>query len=311
MSATTVRVLYRYAASANLKARPPYFSKELAVASFVRAIRSTDGRARATFVVDGSIEDSLLDVMSSAGDVVRGSYGSNRASYGATVSMAGGLCAGEDLTWFAEDDYLYEADSLAGLLAAADAIPEAGWFAMSGPTPPVMLEMRRAQGPVDVPPLARPGGVVEVGGRPWHRIDSTTSTFGGRTSRVVHDARLLRAVPWTGAAWDRTTCLAVQGVTPYPWAHVLDDLVVPSTPARMRALRVAWRITGRVAVNLRSMRLAATRGVLVAPVTPLIGHMNLPYEERPEHWGAVAAAVREWAGTTGLVALPAPAEGQG
>lgn len=301
---TTVHVLYRYAASANLKARPGYFSKELALASFVRALRSCEGRARATFVVDGALDDGVGAVMAGAGTIVRGSFGSNRASYRATVSMVEDLSAGDDLTWFAEDDYLYEPRSLELLLAAADAIPEATWFAMSGPTPPVMLEMRSAQGPVHVPPLHRPGGTVDVEGASWRRIDSTTSTFGGRTERVAADARLLRAIPYTGAAWDRTTCLTVQGITPYPWGHVLDDLVVPSTPREHRAARVAWRLASRVAVNLRAMRLPAHRGVLVAPVTPLVGHMNLPYEERPEHWDDVAARTAAWAGDEGL---PLPA----
>lgn len=292
---TTVRVLYRYSSSTNLKDRPPYFSKELALASFERAVQQADGRARATFIVDGQVDAEVLRTMSRVGDVVRGSFGSNRASYRATVGMVSQLAQDEPLTWFAEDDYLYEPSSLVCLLAAADAIPEAEWFALSGPTPSVMLEMRKAQGPVALKPLARTGGQVEVDGVPWRRIESTTSTFGGRTASVVRDRRLLQAVPFTGAAWDRTTCLAVQGATPYPWRHVLDDLVVPSTPRERRALRVAWRLTGRVLVNARSsVRLPAHRSPLVAPITPMVGHMNLPFEERPEHWDVVAAQTREW-----------------
>ena len=117
---------------------------------------------------------------------------------------------------------------------------------------------------------------------------------------VLRDERLLRLVPWTGAAWDRTTCLALQGVTPYPWRHVLQDLVVPSTPRKHLVARVTWRGMSRVAVNLRSVRRPSRRGLLVAPVTPLVGHMNLPYEERPEHWGEIAGEVRAWASAQGL-----------
>ena len=299
-SSSNVHVLYRYATSTNLKARPPYFSKELALTSFVRALEATDGRARVTFLTDGNLPDQVAALMNRAGRVVSGSYGSNRASYRATLSMAAELVGDSSLTWMAEDDYLYEPDSLSRLLDAADAIPEATWFAMSGPTPPVMLEMRKAQGPVHLDPLPRSGGVVDVAGSPWRRIESTTSSFGGRTDRVLADVGLLRVVPYTGAAWDRTTCLTVQGVTPYPWAHVFSDLVVPSTPREHKIARVAWRVTSRVAINLRSIRLPRNRGVLIAPVTPLIGHMNLPYEERPEHWDSFAAETAAWASAEGI-----------
>lgn len=298
--ATTLRVLYRYASSANLKSRPDYFTKSLALASFVRAARVAGPAVRVTFVVDGEPPRPVESVMVDAGDLLRVRCGSNRASYLQTVQLPRTRPVTEDLTWFAEDDYLYEPSSLAELLRAADAIPEASWFALSGPTPPQLLEMRRAQGPVCLPPLMRPGGIAYVGVQPWHRIPSTTSTFGGRTGRIVHDERLLRLTPWTGAAWDRTTCLTVQGITPYPWQHVLADLVVPSTPRRHRAARVAWRVASRVGINLRSVRLPGNRGVLVAPVTPLVGHMNLPYEERPSYWDSVAAATAEWAVSEGI-----------
>jgi hypothetical protein len=215
---TGVRVVYRYAAGGNFKARPPYFSKELALASFVRACRAAEGRAHVTFLVDGDLPPHVGGTMDAAGEVVRGAFGSNRESYRHAMTLARSMPVREPLLWFAEDDYLYEPGSLVSLLAAADAVPEASWFALSGPTPPVMLEMRRAQGPVRVPPLARPGGVADVEGRAWHRIDSTTSTFGGRTSVVARDERLMRAVPFTGAAWDRTTCLTVQGHHPLPVA---------------------------------------------------------------------------------------------
>lgn len=298
-----VRVFYRFSSAGNLKSRPPYFSKGLALASFIRALQAAEGRATATFVVDGDVSEAFLKAMSEVGSVVRGSYGSNRSSYRATVTMAATSSSGEPLTWFAEDDYLYEENSLAELLAAAAEIPEATWFALSGPTPPSMLEMRKAQGPVVVPGLDRTGGTATVNGQIWRRIDSTTSTFGGRTQRVVRDARLLRAIPWTGAAWDRTTCLCVQGVTPYPWRHVLSDLVVPSTPEGKRALRVGYRVATRIAVNVRSIRRPANRGILVAPAVALVGHMNLPYEERPEHWESVARQVVEWARQAGYAAL--------
>ncbi len=303
---SAVHAVYRYAATENLKARPPYFAKGLALASFVRALERAGGEVSASFFVDGPLDEGTAEVMSAHGTVLAGRYGSNRASYRAALTLPRTLGLAADVVWFAEDDYLYEPGSLTELARAAAEIPEASWFALSGPTPPVMLEMRIAQGPVRIEPLARPGGTADVGGTPWRRIDSTTSTFGGRTAAIVRDERLLRAVPYTGAAWDRTTCLAVQGITPYPWPHVLRDLVVPSTPREHRVARVSWRLATRVAINVRSMRRPGQRGALVAPVTPLVGHMNLPYEERPAHWDAVAADTAAWAARAGIAVRPAP-----
>jgi len=298
MTTPDIRVLYRYSPSQGAKPRPRYFSKELALASFVRAARIAD--THVAFLVDGGAPPSVLGLMELVGEVVVESHGSNRSSYRAMVSRVHEEPPVEPLTWFAEDDYLYDPEALVALAHAAYEIPEATWFALSGPTPIQGLEMRRAQGPVMVPPLERNGGIVRVGDRDWHRIDSTTSTFGGRTEQVVRDAHLLRSVPFTGAAWDRTTCLTVQGITPYPWPHVLDDLVVPSTPARHRTARVAWRLGSRVAVNLRAVRRPQRRGVLVAPVAPLVGHMDLPYEDRSSHWDALATWISRWARAQGL-----------
>jgi hypothetical protein len=286
-------VLYRYTESLGSKPRPEYFSKMLALRSFVRAMAPVQDHVAVTFLVDGTVSDEVAALMAATGEVRRGHWCSNRASYAEQLRVARGLSA--QLVWFAEDDYLYTHDSLASLVGAVRELPDVPWFALSGPTPLHRLELRRAQSAV---PLPRPRhrdsepSWRDPAGRPWRRIDSTTSTFGGRPGTIRRAYWLLRLCPWTGAAWDRTTCLAIQGATPYPWRHVLRDLLPASTPRRHRVLRVCWRVLTRVAVNLAALTQRHRRHVLIAPPAPLVGHMDLPYESDPERWDALASDLR-------------------
>jgi hypothetical protein len=194
-----------------------------------------------------------------------------------------------DLVWFAEDDYLYAGDALVALASAVRAKPDVDWFALSGPTPLHRLELRHAQSAVTLPRSHRWASAARVGQRGWRRIDSTTSTFGGRPSAVRSAFWLLRLCPWSGAAWDRTTCLVLQGATPYPWRYLLSDLLPASTPPRHKALRVGWRVATRIAVNAAAATQRRRQAVLISPAVPLVAHLELPLEERSDVWLARAA----------------------
>ena len=284
-----VHVIYRYTASGNSKARPAYFSKELALASFLLAVEAARADVNVTFVVDGDLPSDVRHLMQSCGALEYGEWKSNRASYGAQLRLARSVDAA--LVWFAEDDYLYEGDALVALVAAVRAMPDVDWFALSGPTQVHRLELRRAQSAVPLPASRRwvGGDSTCVAGRSWRRIGSTTSTFGGRPAAVRSAYWLLRLCPWSGAAWDRTTCLALQGATPYPWRYLLSDLLPASTPPKRKALRVVWRVASRLAVNLAAVTQRRRHNVLVSPAVPLIAHLELPLEERPLAWQVLAA----------------------
>ena len=234
-----------------------------------------------TFLVDGRLENDVRALMESVGDITMGSWNSNRSSYMAQLRQARATRA--RLVWFAEDDYFYSRGSLSALAEAVRRFPDVDWFALTGPTPLQLLELRRAQSAVPLPAAAG-WSTPETGHHGWRRIDSTTSTFGGRPRAIRRVAWLLRLCPWSGAAWDRTTCLAIQGALPYPWRYVFADLFPPSTPRRWLPLRLVWRVASRCAVNLASLTQRPRPSALIAPVVPLIAHMELPYEERPEVW---------------------------
>lgn len=281
-----IAVVYRYAPGGNGKERPDFFSKELALASFLRSVERASVPVDVHFLVDGGAPRRVLTTMAAAGRVTVGSWGSNRRSYleQLRVVVAGEVDA--EFVWFSEDDYLYGEDAIDELAEAVRAMPAVDYFALTGPTLVERLECRRAQREVDVPGLPRSTRAYAApGGRPWRAIPSTTSTFGARRAALLEDARILRAAPLSGAAWDRTTLLAVQGVRPYPWPSLLTDLVVGSSPAaRHQRLRAGWKVAARIGMNVLSMRAPSRRRVVAAPPEELIAHLELPFEAREEDW---------------------------
>jgi hypothetical protein len=306
---TGLRVIYRFYAGENAKPRPPCYSKRLALVSFLRAFEALGDAGRVAFLCDGGLpEEDILHVMRQAGEVVCTGSGSSRSSYLAALKMPRKCGWQEDIFWFAEDDYLYTPDALMQLIHAANAVPEADYFALHGSIDDLYLrgECQTAQPPVWVEPLHRPGGEVRLDGRFWRRIDSTASTFGMRREALRQDERLLRLCPWSGCAWDHTSCLVAQGYEPYPWRHLFADLIVPSTPRNQRLRHAAVKIAMRVIVNLRSHRRPSQQRVLVSPAPALIAHLELPGFDNAG-WHKLAAETIRWAaeapGVTGLRGL--------
>ncbi|MBW0092709.1 hypothetical protein I4I73_12165 [Pseudonocardia sp. KRD-184] len=297
-----VRIVYRSAESENTKPRPPYYSKTLALASLLRAVEPLGDDAEIVFVNDGDIPADRLALMEAHGTVRRIEGGSNRATFRAVVAHEAAL-AGEpdDLVWFAEDDYLYAPDALTSLRAAADAFPGTDYFAMYG-SGSLDLDasgaraVRRDQPGTDgLPDAPRRGAAA------WFRAHSTTSTFGVRRAALRQDAALLRRMPYTGGAWDRATCLALQGFRPFAAADLLPD-------ADGGTLRGVVRGVVRAAVGLLVRRPSRHR-VLMGSDPELVWHMEIhDYDERGRpstatcavDWAAVAVDTMFWAADRGI-----------
>jgi len=291
---TSLRVVYRFYAGEGAKPRPSYYSKRLALASFLRAFEALGETGSVVFVNDGLPDEDILHVMQQTGEVLYTDHGSSRNSYLAALTMPRKHGWQEDIVWFAEDDYLYAPDALTQLISAANAVSEADYFALHGSIVSNPQGCPTAQTPVRVEPLHRPGGGVWLDGRFWRRISAITSTFGMRREALRQDERLLWLCPWSGCAWDHTSCLVAQGYEPYPWRHLFADLIVPSTPRNQRLRRAAIKIIMRVVVNLRSHRRPSRRRVLVSPTPALVAHMELP-EADNAIWHTLAAETMKWA----------------
>lgn len=293
-----LRIVYRSSGGDNPKQRPDYYSKLLALQSMVRAAGALAHRCDVVFLNDGPIPDDRMAVMAAHGQIVPIDAGSNRRSYRAAVRLAARLPGSPaDLVWFAEDDYLYRPEAFLSLVAAAERLTGADYFALYGiraldPTGGGRSPRFRAVAGAGDDPDA-----VAVAGARWFRAVSTTSTFGVRVRALREDRHLLRACPFTGGAWDHTTCLVVQGLRPFTAAELRPDLL----PGRPLAgwPRAWWRGISRGAVDLRAMRRAARRRVFVASDPELVSHMDCTAEvgiaTRTADWSDVAADAAAWA----------------
>ncbi|MCX6466443.1 MAG: hypothetical protein NTW05_23070 [Pseudonocardiales bacterium] len=264
-----LRVAYRSSPGGNDKPRPPWFGKDLALRSLLRAAERLAEPPVITFYNDGELPPAEVEVMAAHGTERPVHGGSNRASFRAVVAAEAAVAGGpDDLVWFAEDDYLYSPESLTALVRAAAELPDADFFAMYGsaalaPARGRRRPVRRDRPGAEGDPTARPAGGVL-----WYRGYATTSTFGVRAPVLRADARLLRTYPYSGGAWDTATCLAYQGYRPFGLRRLL-----PGDGAPLR--RALPRAAIRAVLDVRALRRTANRRVLVASDPELVWHMEV------------------------------------
>ncbi len=292
-----IHVVLRSHGGENLKARPAFYDKHACLASLVRAVEQVpDGGAELLFVNDGPIPSPRAELMAVAGEVIQLNAGSNRASYRTTIGITSARgWPDDDLVWFAEDDYLYAPDALTVLRDGAEALPSASYFSLHSP-----YALDRSMGrrrPIERPELWSAGDpdAVSVGESRWFHGLSTTSTFGVRVGALLDDRRLLRTIPFTGGAWDHTTCMVVQGQRPFTLEELLPDLLPFRRVHVGQWPRVLFRGTTRVAANLRAHRRASRCRVLMSSDPPVIAHLETGLYEDDAQWAALADANRTWA----------------
>ncbi|ORT50914.1 MULTISPECIES: hypothetical protein [Frankia] len=291
-----LRILYRSVGSENTKNRPTFYSKMLALASLLRAVENVDIPVRIVFVNDGPMPAERLAVMTSAGEVQSVQCGSNRASYRYVLRMPRvRRWSPDDLVWLAEDDYLYTEKSLSSLVAAATALPAVDYFTLYSTLRFSSTTTRRR------PMIHRDGGshshAPVVDGVTWARAATTTSTFGLRVGTLLEDELLLRSIPFVGGAFDRATCLTLQGFQPFRLAELSGEppAFAPPPPAARIARRVVLsglRTTLNAVALARPERLRRT---MLVPEPSMATHMELGEALVPGHdWAVEAEAVQAW-----------------
>lgn len=276
-----LHVLYRSYGGENVKGRPDWYSKLLALTSFVRAVEDAGSGVEVLYVNDGPIPAERTAVMEGPGaEVLRVDRGSNRGSLRWTLSEARRRSwPAEDLVLLLEDDYLFVPDALTALRDEAERRPDVDYFAVYGfPTDEAAV----------------------VGG--WAPFTSTTSSFAVRARALREDHGRLTLLPFTGGAFDHTTCLAVQGRLPFTARDVLrPDPPLPGTPPAKRAARRAVMAAVRLAAQASAVRRPSRRRRLYGPVPALATHMEVGVVSPGRDWPALAAETRQW-----WAARPAP-----
>ena len=270
-----LRVFVRSHGSENLKNRPDFYDKTTCLASLVRAAEQVTPTAELVFLNDGPLPAARERLMASAGEVVQGEFGSNRASWNAAVRLARSRDHGpDDLVWFAEDDYLYRPEAFAELVRVAQERPEVDYFSL------YLGEMHKRDDkfPVD----------------DWVPAVSTTSSFGVRRAALQEDARLLMLMTYTGGAFDHTTFLTLAGHYPFTARRLRRDLVPFGHHAPDQWARHLTRGVVRTALGTRGLRRPSHRRTLHQPPQDLIAHLETGAFQPSEGWAELAEQTRAW-----------------
>lgn len=294
-----LHVIYRSYGGENRKGRPDYYSKRLALASFIRAVEQCTAPVEVIYLNDGPIPADLLALMRATGEVIARSRLGNKGSVRTALALPQQRgWPDDDLVWLAEDDYLYRPEALSVLAAAPAVFPSAHYFALyvsvTAHPPPGTEQPHFAP----IPRQWRDSEPRLVAGHIWRRALSTTGTYGATVRALREDNRLLRAALWSGAGWDHTMCLLYQGFQPFPWPAVLDKARAAEAPRPLSLFRRGRFVViaaVRAALNIWQMLRRGSRHQLVAVEPALITHMEMGWIASGTDWPAVATETLAWA----------------
>ena len=176
-------LIYRSSGATNLKNRPEFFDKSVALGSFLRAAEGIDTPHTVLFLNDGPIPEDRARLMRGSGRVVELPGLGNSGSYLKAVAEATAPEFAEaDLVLLSEDDYLYLPAAFRELVTAAEAIPEASYF--------TLYDHRDRYTRTDDADGAR-ARVYLAGDRHWRTVESTCMSYGARVGRCEATPRFM------------------------------------------------------------------------------------------------------------------------
>ena len=286
-----LHVVYRSCGGENLKARPEYYSKLLALMSFLQCFQQLEpGFAEIIFLNDGPVPRDRLQVMEKSGEVLARSNLGLRGSWQSALALpAQRGWPGNDLVWLAEDDYLYRPHALKDLITAAEVYPEADYFALYA-----MVGSRLPNGGLSVDRVPNQDRSPEaaaklVNGHPWCRAISTTSTFGARVKPLCEDRIMMQLASRSGGAWDHTISLMIQGFMPYPAGSLIA--LLRDREAKKNVLQRMVICAARVGLDVyHAARLVrrSSRRLVVAADPALITHLETEFMALGTDWRTAA-----------------------
>lgn len=290
-----LQVVYRSHGGENHKNRPAYYSKLVALASFLRSLEQAP--VEVVFLNDGPVPDDRLRLMEKAGEVVELPSVGMRASHFTALGM--GEARGwtdESVVYICEDDYLYQPQALPNLVRAVDQLQDVDYFTLYASTPRFDVN---SSGKDEFPrPRGwRPAPSQAVDGVDWVSVVSTTSSFGGRVRALRQDRRIHRqaTIPYRHRVNDYAASVVSQGYEPYAWADLRRALrLAYPYNDNTGALRGAALVPFRAALNVRSWRRAERRRLLFAPMPNLATHMEDGWVAPGVDWGTTAAEADTW-----------------
>jgi hypothetical protein len=282
-----IHYVYRSTGVENRAPRPAYYSKDLALRSFLRAVDAAPSTGDVVFVNDGPhVPPDRVATMARAGEVVELPGVGNGGSYRFLVTMVESRFgwSPDDLVYFGEDDYLYRREAFRALVDAADSIAAASFFTLYDHPDYARLSLHRSF------ERRRRSSRWNVGGTEWRAVRSTTMSFASRI-RDLHDQEWLHLLgsnaflsasphPADDYIWN-----ASQSIT----GRLLVPLAFRCTNPR-NGIVVNAKRAARITAEYRARR---DQMLLVSPTVALATHMHLPHVAAGVDWECEAAAVSE------------------
>ncbi len=297
----TLHLVYRSYGGENFKRRPFYYSKMLALISFIRAATKVRD-AELLFLNDGPIPDDKLAVMRRFGRVAQTGEQAKgmRASYRAGLDLVTTESwTDDDVVCYVEDDYLFVADAFLALNEAVTGLPEASYFSLYGTRADYDDPLERMEHAVSRDWKAQPNR--RVGDRVWFNRASITSTFAARVGILREDLPIFIQCmrPFRHRLLDHETCLIYQGFVPYHGSEFFFGLPGDFEVGLRGVVRAVVLVPFRIALNLRARRQHTPH--LLYTVTPnLATHLEHPVISPDCDWVAIAEEVAQWAEENGL-----------
>jgi hypothetical protein len=291
-----LKIVYRSYGGENMKNRPPFYSKRLALQSALRAADAVS--AEILFLNDGPMPEDRLDLMRGRGEIVTLPGVGMRRSYMAALRLpAQRAWPDDDLVWFSEDDYLYTPDAFVRLEAAARRLP-ADYFALYASTDRYPTDPA-AEEPPPIPRGWDTGAPMDVEHQQWVRVLSTASTFGVRVGALKADFSIFAQglLPHKNMLRDHDTAVVYQGYEPHHWNVLANDLLGRSRGTLKQRARETALVPFKAALNIRSHRRTGFRRTLLAAEPNLATHLENDLMAPGRDWAAVAEETQAWADT--------------
>lgn len=256
----TALAIYRLSSARKSEIRPPWFSQNSCLFSFIRALsyaRRQGLRVRAVLFVDGEVEADLLKRFGDNFDSrVELSKLGNSLSFRNALRYA--CHQSEDLVLFAEDDYLWKEESIANSISAL-LIDRRVRYASPYTHPGALPFKRSVLGRRRRPALLRDD---------WSSISETTMTFAVRRKDLISDSYCWLLATFGKSPKDGFAFKAIIQGKPF--------LLIAN--AGFRDLkRIANILTLRLLYRSSLVRIGIKVPMLIQPNSSLATHLHIPY----------------------------------
>jgi hypothetical protein len=226
-----LHTIYRSSPVESRKNRPPFYSKDLALRSFLEALSGIPEHDR-LFVNDGQLPEPRNTLTREAGEIVQLDGVGNCRSYRACVSLAEiRPWRDDDWVYIVEDDYLHEPGAIRALIGAAAAIPHASYLTVYDHPDYYRLRRHRAF-------MAVARQSYRVDATEWRQVRSTCLTYAARVGALRRDAWLHYLCSRTAGAPSDYAIWAT--LTGWGVSFALPRILKPPSRPNSRRVARAW-----------------------------------------------------------------------